>query len=171
MLPRCRGTLARLPLQRLPRAAALARGHCDEPIQPGAPRVGVTFLPGKRGAAPAPAAGPEGENLLHLAHASGVELEGACECSLACSTCHVILEPAAYAALPPPGEEEEDLLDLAFGLTPTCVLCAGLGWAVCACPGRTVFARCSCAGLSAPLSPPPLSTTLFPATARGWAAR
>ena len=46
-------------------------------------------------------------------------MEGACECSLACSTCHVVLEPAVFAALEPPGEQEEDLLDLAFGLTPT----------------------------------------------------
>ncbi len=63
--------------------------------------------------------GPAGQNLVRLAHAHGVELEGACECSLACSTCHVILEPRVYAALPPPGEDEEDLLDLAVGLTPT----------------------------------------------------
>lgn len=67
------------------------------------------------------AKGLEGENLLHVAHAAGVDLEGACECSLACSTCHVILTPDAYAALSPPGEDEDDLLDLAFGLTPTCV--------------------------------------------------
>ena len=66
-----------------------------------------------------PAQGRVGENLVHLAHAAGVELEGACECSLACSTCHVILEARVYDALPPPGEDEDDLLDLAFGLTPT----------------------------------------------------
>jgi ferredoxin len=29
------------------------------------------------------------------------------------------LEPKVYDALPPPNEDEEDLLDLAFGLTPT----------------------------------------------------
>jgi 2Fe-2S ferredoxin len=69
-----------------------------------------------------PASGRAGQNLLHIAHENGVELEGACECSLACSTCHVILEEAQYGALEPPTDEEEDLLDLAFGLTPTCVV-------------------------------------------------
>ena len=48
-----------------------------------------------------------------------MDLEGACECSLACSTCHVVLPPALARALPPPTDEEEDLLDLAFALTPT----------------------------------------------------
>ena len=33
----------------------------------------------------------EGETLLEVAHNNGVDLEGACESSLACSTCHVIL--------------------------------------------------------------------------------
>lgn len=77
----------------------------------------------KRGAE-LPAAGLEGDNLVGLAHKHGVELEGACACSLACSTCHVILAQPQYDALEPPGEEEDDLLDLAFGLTPTCVVVA-----------------------------------------------
>jgi len=34
----------------------------------------------------------EGETLLEVAHNNGIELEGACEASLACSTCHVILD-------------------------------------------------------------------------------
>jgi len=60
-----------------------------------------------------------GESILSVAHANNVDLEGACEASLACSTCHVILEPEWYEKLPPPIEEEEDMLDLAFGLTET----------------------------------------------------
>ena len=45
---------------------------------------------------------------------------GACECSLACSTCHVIVEDEdVFDALPEASEEEEDMLDLAFGLTET----------------------------------------------------
>ncbi len=63
--------------------------------------------------------GKEGQNLVQLAHSADVELEGACECSLACSTCHVILEEGTAAGLEQPSEEEEDLLDLAFGLTST----------------------------------------------------
>lgn len=61
--------------------------------------------------------GKEGQNLVGLAHEHDIALEGACECSLACSTCHVILEPGVYDKLAPATDEEEDLLDLAFGLT------------------------------------------------------
>ena len=61
----------------------------------------------------------EGESLLEVAHNNGIELEGACESSLACSTCHVILESEIYDELEEPCEEEEDLLDLAYGLTHT----------------------------------------------------
>lgn len=63
--------------------------------------------------------GKEGQNLLHLAHENEIDLEGACECSCACSTCHVILEDKVYRDLEPATDEEEDLLDLAFGLTST----------------------------------------------------
>lgn len=60
-----------------------------------------------------------GKNLLVAAHEGGINLEGACECSLACSTCHVVLEDEVYDKLEEPVPDEEDLLDLAFGLTPT----------------------------------------------------
>ena len=39
---------------------------------------------------------------------------GACDGSLACSTCHLILEQETYDSLPAPEEEEEDMLDLAY---------------------------------------------------------
>ena len=61
----------------------------------------------------------EGESILDVAHNNGVDLEGACESSLACSTCHVILDDDLYDELEEPCEEEEDLLDLAYGLTLT----------------------------------------------------
>ena len=61
----------------------------------------------------------EGETLLDVAHNNGIDLEGACESSLACSTCHVILQEDIYDSLDDPCEEEEDLLDLAYGLTHT----------------------------------------------------
>ncbi len=67
--------------------------------------------------------GRAGQNLVALAHENDIALEGACECSLACSTCHVVLEGGVYERLKAPVDEEEDLLDLAFGLTPTCVGC------------------------------------------------
>lgn len=47
------------------------------------------------------------------------ELEGACEGTLACSTCHCIFEQELFDKLEPPDEEELDMLDLAAGLTDT----------------------------------------------------
>ena len=44
---------------------------------------------------------------------------GACEGSLACSTCHVIVEPEFYDKMEEPTDEENDMLDLAPGLTET----------------------------------------------------
>ena len=38
---------------------------------------------------------------------------------MACSTCHVVVDSDWYSKLPAPSEEEEDLLDLVFGLTRT----------------------------------------------------
>ena len=45
--------------------------------------------------------------------------QGACEGSVACSTCHVILPPKYYDLLPEPEDDENDMLDMAFGLTDT----------------------------------------------------
>ena len=41
-----------------------------------------------------------GENILEIAHQNNVDLEGACDAQLACSTCHVILEEKIYKDLP-----------------------------------------------------------------------
>jgi len=57
--------------------------------------------------------------VLEIAHRNNLDLEGACEGSLACSTCHVIVDPEWYEALQEASEDEEDMLDLAFGLTHT----------------------------------------------------
>ncbi|MBF0423757.1 MAG: 2Fe-2S iron-sulfur cluster binding domain-containing protein [Magnetococcales bacterium] len=62
---------------------------------------------------------PAGTTLLEAAHAHDIALEGACEGSLACSTCHVIVDQGWYGRMDPAQEDEEDLLDRAFGLTPT----------------------------------------------------
>jgi 2Fe-2S ferredoxin len=62
---------------------------------------------------------PVGLSVLEIAHQNDVDLEGACEGSLACSTCHVIVDSAYYNKLAKASEEEEDMLDLAFGLTHT----------------------------------------------------
>jgi ferredoxin len=60
-----------------------------------------------------------GESLLQTAHRNDIDLEGACEGVCACSTCHLILPTDMYNALPEPSEDEEDMLDMAFGLTAT----------------------------------------------------
>ena len=60
-----------------------------------------------------------GTNLLDLAQANGQPLEGACEGSMACSTCHVIVAKDDFERLPPASEEEDDLLDLAAHVTRT----------------------------------------------------
>ena len=62
---------------------------------------------------------PEGLSILEVAHQNNIDLEGACEGSLACSTCHVVVDPSYFKILPPATEDEEDMLDLAFGLTHT----------------------------------------------------
>lgn len=58
-----------------------------------------------------------GKSILDIAHENKIDLEGACESSLACSTCHVYIQSDLYDQLDPPKDEECDLLDLAFGLT------------------------------------------------------
>src|SRR5690606_15552322 len=62
---------------------------------------------------------PIGLSVLEIAHRNDVDIEGACEGSLACSTCHVIVDPQWYAKLAEPSEDEEDMLDLAFDLQKT----------------------------------------------------
>ena len=62
---------------------------------------------------------PLGLSVLEIAHRHGIDLEGACEGSLACSTCHVIVDPEWYDLLKEASEDEEDMLDLAFNLTKT----------------------------------------------------
>ena len=62
---------------------------------------------------------PAGYSLLEIAHKNDIDIEGACEGSLACSTCHVIVDPEWFTRLEKPTEDEEDMLDLAYGLTKT----------------------------------------------------
>jgi len=62
---------------------------------------------------------PIGLSVLEVAHKHDVDIEGACEGSLACSTCHVIVDAGWFGKLETPTEDEEDMLDLAFGLEKT----------------------------------------------------
>lgn len=62
---------------------------------------------------------PEGLSVLEVAHRNMIDIEGACEGSMACSTCHVIVDDDWFDKLEPAVEEEEDMLDLTFGLKKT----------------------------------------------------
>ncbi len=60
-----------------------------------------------------------GDRLLDAAHADNQPLEGTCEGQLSCATCHVVVDPADFARLPPATGDEEDMLDLARNATRT----------------------------------------------------
>lgn len=60
-----------------------------------------------------------GSRLLEVAQNAGMPLEGTCEGQMACSTCHVIVSPDWFDRLPAASEDEEDMLDLAAGVTRT----------------------------------------------------
>ncbi len=62
---------------------------------------------------------PVGATLLEIARQNDIEVEGACDGSLSCSTCHVVVDSDAYERLRDPDEDEQEMLDLAFGLRPT----------------------------------------------------
>jgi 2Fe-2S ferredoxin len=60
-----------------------------------------------------------GENLMIIARQNGLDIEGACDGVMACSTCHIIVDAGWFAKLPPASDDENDMLDLAPGLTRT----------------------------------------------------
>jgi len=91
-------------------------GHLDPP-KPGEERK-ITFIDKDGQASTFEVA--DGDNLLDIALANDIEMEGACGGSCACSTCHVIVEDEAlYDKMEEPDDDENDMLDLAFGLTET----------------------------------------------------
>jgi ferredoxin, 2Fe-2S len=85
--------------------------------------VGISFMPKMtfidRSGARHEVDAPIGLSVLEIAHRNDIDIEGACEGSLACSTCHVIVDAEWYDLLKDASEDEEDMLDLAFGLTRT----------------------------------------------------
>ncbi|KZT59253.1 ferredoxin [Calocera cornea HHB12733] len=111
---------ARPPAPSAPRSLHTSAPRHHGPLNRPAPGTGikVTFQDSK-GQPIRTVEANEGDNLLDIAHEYDIDLEGACEGSVACSTCHVILRPETYDALPEPSDEENDMLDMAFGLTDT----------------------------------------------------
>jgi 2Fe-2S ferredoxin len=104
------------------------------------PTVSVTFV---QDGTPITVQSCVGMTLLETARSHHIPLEGACEGSLACSTCHVIVDPKWYPKLSETSVDEEDMLDLAFGLTNTSrlgcqiVLSLELDGLVVTIPGQT----------------------------------
>ena len=62
---------------------------------------------------------PLGRSVLEIARRHDIDIEGACDGSLACSTCHVVVDPDWYDLLAAASEDEEDMLDLAVNPTRT----------------------------------------------------
>ena len=63
--------------------------------------------------------GAQGDTIMQLARAAGLPVLGECEASLACATCHMIVDPAWAEKLDPPSDDEEAMLDTVFDLRPT----------------------------------------------------
>jgi 2Fe-2S ferredoxin len=82
----------------------------------------VTFIDPERGAMPVEAL--EGLSVMEAGRRAGVDIEGRCEGSLACSTCHVLVDPDWFERVGEPSLDEQDMLDLVtVGLSPTSRLC------------------------------------------------
>ena len=60
-----------------------------------------------------------GSTLMEIGRDNNMGLEGTCGGSLSCATCHVHFSDADFARVGPPSDDEMDMLELAFGLTPT----------------------------------------------------
>ena len=67
--------------------------------------------------------GQPGDSVMQLARAAGLPMLGECNGSLACATCHVVVDPAWASLLPPISDDEEAMLDTVFDLSPTSRLC------------------------------------------------
>jgi 2Fe-2S ferredoxin len=63
--------------------------------------------------------GAENDDLMHIVRDAGLPLQGECNGSLACATCHLIIAPDWFEKLPPAGPEEVDFLEYMSTVTPT----------------------------------------------------
>ena len=61
----------------------------------------------------------EGTTLMEIGRDANLGIEGTCGGSLSCATCHVVVDPEWYETTGSPDADEEDMLDLAWGLTHT----------------------------------------------------
>ncbi|OCT57905.1 hypothetical protein XELAEV_18002901mg [Xenopus laevis] len=136
LLPVLRGSKS-LPCRAVTRTSSLltARGICTTPPLQDAPfssgesddKLTVNFI--NRNGETLTATAKEGESLLEVVirHHLNIDGFGACEGTLACSTCHLIFDQKVFEKLSEVSDEEMDMLDLAFALTET----SRLGCQVC----------------------------------------
>ncbi|GMG56101.1 unnamed protein product [Ambrosiozyma monospora] len=96
-------------------SAAVSHGHLKKP-NPGE-ELHITFI--TKDGTQKTFEVAEGDSILDIAQSNHLDMEGACGGSCACSTCHVIIDPDFYDDIPEPDDDENDMLDLAFGLTET----------------------------------------------------
>ena len=61
----------------------------------------------------------DGVSVMEAGRDANLGIEGTCGGCLSCATCNVIVDPDWFAKTGGPSEDEEDMLDLAFGLTET----------------------------------------------------
>lgn len=102
---------------RPPRLLGAIRHHGGPDVPEDAPTITIKFLQPDETSKEVQAR--IGESFLQTAHRNDIDLEGACEGVCACSTCHLIFPDEIYDTLSEASEEEEDMLDMAFGLTDT----------------------------------------------------
>ncbi|KAL8604762.1 Adrenodoxin, mitochondrial [Nucella lapillus] len=111
-----------LPLAAVTRGLRLQNGPlCNSEYEWQDPKseeevVNITYI--DKNSTAIPIRGKVGDNVMYLAHRYGIEVEGACEASLACCTCHVYVSEECFDRIPEPKEEEEDMLDMAPFLKP-----------------------------------------------------
>ncbi|XP_062910221.1 adrenodoxin [Mobula hypostoma] len=96
------------------------------PLQSSEDKIKVNFV--NRDGEKLKAEGNLGDSLLDVIE-NNLDIDGfgACEGTLACSTCHLIFEDHIYKKLDSSTDEEMDMLDLAYGLTDT----SRLGCQIC----------------------------------------
>ncbi|HVE21178.1 MAG TPA: 2Fe-2S iron-sulfur cluster-binding protein [Acidocella sp.] len=63
--------------------------------------------------------GAADDDLMHIVRDAGLPLRGECNGSLACATCHLIIDPVWFEKLTPPDADELDILDYLATVTPT----------------------------------------------------
>ena len=114
-LLRAAPSIARASIWRL-RPPTLAASRLRPLCTPAAERITITFVEAGEDVV---VEAQVGKSILEVAQENEIDLEGACDGSRAGSTCHVVFEQKHFDVLPKPEEEEEDMLDLAFGLTDT----------------------------------------------------